>query len=122
MRGRKASRPRTGSAHVRRADVYWVKFPAPVGTRPAILVSRDEAYSVRTRVTVVPVTRTVRGIPVEVRLGPADGLPKAGVANADEIVTIPRDLLRSRIAMLSPSKMRELNAAIRFALALDRDA
>jgi mRNA interferase MazF len=105
---------------VRRGDVYWVRFPGPVGDRPAVLVSRDEAYAVRTRVTVVPLTRTVRGIPTEVRLGPSEGLPKAGVANADEVVTVPRALLRSRITTLSPAKVEELDDALRFALALDR--
>lgn len=102
-----------------RGDVYWVRFPAPAGTRPAVLVSREEAYSVRTRLTVVPVFRTVRGIPTEVRLGPADGLPKAGAANADDIVTIPRDLLDRRLATLTRAKLAELDDAIRFALGLD---
>jgi mRNA interferase MazF len=103
---------------MRRGDVYWIEFPAPVGLRPAVLVTRDEAYSVRTRCTVVPLTRTVRGIPTEVRLGPSDGMPKPGVANADELVTIPREILRDRITTLSAAKSRELDAAIRFALAL----
>ncbi|MBI2899672.1 MAG: type II toxin-antitoxin system PemK/MazF family toxin [Planctomycetes bacterium] len=103
---------------MRRGDLFWVRFPQPAGTRPAVLVSRDEAYSVRTRVTVVPVTRTVRGIPTEVRLGPADGLPKAGAANADEIVTVPRDLLDRRISGLTRAKLAELDEAIRFALGL----
>lgn len=105
---------------MRRGDVHWVRFPAPAGARPAVLVSRDEVYSIKARVTVVPVTRTIRGIPTEVRLGPADGLPKVGVANADEIVTIPRDLLRERIATLSRAKLVELDEALRFALALER--
>lgn len=103
---------------MRRGEIYWVRFPKPAGTRPAVLVSRDEAYAVRTRVTVVPVSRTVRGIPTEVRLGPADGLPKAGAANADEIVTIPRDLLDRRIAALARARLQELDEAIRFALGL----
>lgn len=103
---------------MRRGDVYWVRFPKPAGTRPAVLVSREEAYSVRTRVTVVPVSRTLRGIPTEVRLGPVDGLPKAGAANADEIVTIPRDLLERRISGLGRERLAELDDAIRFALGL----
>ena len=103
---------------MKRGELYWVRFPKPAGTRPAVLISREEAYSVRTRVTVVPVSRTVRGIPTEVRLGPADGLPKAGAANADELVTIPRDLLDRRIAALSRTKLAELEAAVRFALGL----
>jgi mRNA interferase MazF len=105
---------------MRRGDVYWVRFPSPAGTRPAVLVSRDEAYSIKTRLTVVPVTRTIRGIPTEVRLGPSDGLPRVGAANADEIVTIPRDLLADRITALRASKVQEIDAALRFSLALER--
>jgi len=104
---------------MRRGEIYWVDFPAPVGRRPAVLVSRDESYSVRSRCIVVPLTRTVRGIPTEVRVGPADGLSQAGVANADEIVTIPRTLLRERITALGISRCLELNRALDFALGLD---
>jgi mRNA interferase MazF len=103
---------------VRRGDIYWAQFPAPIGKRPVVLVSRDEAYAIKTRVTVVVVTRTVRGIPTEVRVGPAQGLPKVGVANADELVTVPRTTLRDRIATLSRSKIDEIDAALRFALGL----
>jgi mRNA interferase MazF len=104
---------------MRRGEVYWVDFPAPVGRRPAVLVSRNEAYAVRSRFSVVPLTRTVRAIPTEVRLGPSDGLPKDGVANADEIVTIPRQIVSRRVATLSPAKLAELDDAVRFALGLE---
>jgi mRNA interferase MazF len=106
---------------MRRGDVFWVRFPAPAGRRPAVLVSREEAYAIKTRFTVVPLTRTVRGIPTEVRVGPGDGVPKVSVANADEIVTIPKTLLEERVATLSQAKVREIDAALRFALALERE-
>lgn len=104
---------------MRRGEVFWVKFPSPVGRRPAVLISRDQAYAIKTRFTVVPVTRTVRGIPTEVRLGPSEGLPKVGVANADELVTIPSSMLRERIGVLTRTKVAELSEALRFALGLD---
>ena len=104
---------------MKRGEIYWVEFPTPVGRRPAVLVSRNESYSVRSRCIVVPLTRTIRGIPTEVRLGPADGLSKAGVANADDIVTIPRTLLQKRIAALTDTRIEELNRALSFALGLD---
>jgi mRNA interferase MazF len=103
---------------MRRGDVYWVEFPEPAGRRPAVLVSRDEAYSVRTRLIVVPLTRTVRGIPTEVRVGPSDGLSKAGVANADEVVTVPKALLGKRITTLTEERLTEVDEALRFALGL----
>ncbi len=104
---------------MRRGDVCWVAFPAPAGTRPAVLVSRNEAYAVRGRLTVVPLTQTVRGIPTELRLGLSDGLPKAGVANADEVVTVPKTLIGRRITSLQPERLEELDDALRFALGLD---
>lgn len=103
---------------MRRGDVYWAQFPEPVGKRPVVLVSREEAYAIKTRVTVVVVTRTVRGIPTEVRVGPSEGLPKVGVANADELVTVPMATLRDRISTLSRKKLDEIDAALRFSLGL----
>jgi len=104
---------------MRRGDVFWARFPMPVGRRPVVLVSRDEAYAIRTRITVVVVTRTVRGIPTEVRLGPAQGLPKACVANADELVTIPCSALAEHIGTLGRNKLDEINAALLFSLAIE---
>jgi len=68
--------------------VWWADLPAPLGKRPVVLLSRDEAYAVRNAATVAEITTTIRNIPVEVKLGPEDGLPKKCVANLDTIITI----------------------------------
>jgi mRNA interferase MazF len=104
---------------LKRGEVWWVNFPPPVGRRPAVLVSRDEAYAIRTRVTVVPVTRTARSLPTEVSVGRAEGLPKEGVANADDVTTISQKLLTSHAGALDASKIQALNRALLFALALN---
>jgi mRNA interferase MazF len=83
-----------------------------------LLLSRDAAYAVRNAVTVAFVTRTVRGIPVEVRIGPADGMPQDCVVNLDLINTIPKSALASRICDLPPARMSEVENAVRFALDL----
>ena len=83
-----------------------------------VLLSRDSAYRVRVAVTVAPVTRAIRNIPVEVALDESDGLPSRCVANLDDIATIPKTLIKRRIAVLSAEKMQEVEAAIRFALDL----
>jgi mRNA interferase MazF len=105
---------------VKRGEIWWAELPKPAGRRPVILLSPDEAYEVRRLVTVAPVTTRVRGIPVEVPLGPKDGLPRECVANLDTVTTIPKDALRERLAVLSRSKMTALDAALRFALGLQR--
>jgi mRNA interferase MazF len=101
---------------MKRGEIWWANLPAPGGRRPVLLLSRDAAYPVRTSLTVAPITRTVYGIPVEVALGPEDGLPHRCVVNLDGIVTIPRKLLDRSLATLSPAKMRLVDQAICFAL------
>lgn len=103
---------------MKRGEVWWADLPPPIGRRPVLLLSRDEAYAIRTAVTVAEVTTKVRGIPVEVPLGPEDGLPKRCVANLDTIVTIRKELLVERIALLRKGKIEQINDAIRFALAI----
>ena len=103
---------------MRRGEVWWAQLPRPIGRRPVVLLSRDAAYRIRTAVTVAPVTRTVRSIPVEVPLDRSDGLPAPCVVNLDDIVTIPKALLADRVSTLSPERMREVDEAVRFALDL----
>jgi len=103
---------------MRRGEVWWAKLPLPVGKRPVVLLSRNEAYAVRNAVTVAEVTSTIRGIPVEVELGPDDGLPKKCVVNLDTIVTIRKDLLIEKIAILRDEKIDQIDSAIKFALSV----
>ncbi|MFQ5794983.1 MAG: type II toxin-antitoxin system PemK/MazF family toxin [Candidatus Bipolaricaulia bacterium] len=103
---------------MKRGEVWWADIPPLVRRRPAVLVSRDEAYRVRALVTIAPVTTRIRGIKVEVELGPKDGLPRKCVANCDSLATIPKAWLQSRIAMLDVVKVQEINEAIKFALDL----
>jgi mRNA interferase MazF len=103
---------------LRKGEVWWARLKPPAGRRPVVLLSRNEAYAVRTAVTVAPVTTTVRGIAVEVSLGLEDGLPKPCAVNCDSLLTVPKSYLESRIARLSERKVEEIHKAIRFALDL----
>ena len=52
----------------------------PAGRRLACVLTRSPAIEVLHRVTVAPLTRTIRGIRSEVELGPDDGMPAARLA------------------------------------------
>jgi mRNA interferase MazF len=101
-----------------RGEVWWAKLLPPMGRRPVLLLSRNRAYAVRDSVTVALVTTTVHGIPVEVPLGPEEGLPKVCVVNLDSILTISKDMLVRPVASLPPHKMAEVDRALKFALGL----
>jgi len=104
---------------VRRGEIWWAELGKPAGRRPVVLLSRNEAYSVRSLVIVAPVTTRIRGISSEVLLGTADGMPQECVANLDTITTIPRECLRSRLTALNSRKIKEIEAAIHFALGME---
>ena len=103
---------------MRRGEIWLADLPAPFHRRPAILVSRDAAYAVRTSVTLVPLTTRRRGIAVEVPLEPGDGVPRTCVANADNVLTVPTSRLVRRVGPLTPEKLRAVEDALRFAQAL----
>ena len=104
---------------MRRGEIWWAQQPAPIGRRPVLLFSRDEAYNVRNAVTIAQITTTIRNIPVDVPLDKKDGLPQACVVNADTIATIRKSILTERVCALKAEKMEAVNRAIKFALALD---
>lgn len=103
---------------MRRGEIWWAELPSPVGRRPVLLLSRNEAYAIRSALTVAEVTTTIRGIPVEVVLDEKDGMPKRCTVNLDTIVTIRKESLKEKITTLRGEKMTQVNSAIKFALAI----
>jgi mRNA interferase MazF len=102
---------------VNRGDVY--DAPVPGGAHPAVVVTRDRAIPVLRNVCVVVVTSRIRGLPTEVPLGPAHGLARECVANADNVFTLPRRALGPRRGSLGPEELSMLDDALRIALGLD---
>lgn len=92
-------------------DVWWAEAP-DLGRRPMLVVTRDMAVAVLSRVLVAPVTRTVRGIPTEVALGPEEGLADDCVASFDNLQPIPRSSLVERAGSLTDSRRTEICRAL----------
>ena len=104
---------------MRRGEVWWAEQPEPIGKRPVLLLSRDEAYDVRNAVTIAQITTTIRNIPVEVQLNEKDGLPQKCVVNLDTITTVRKAIITKRISSLNTEKIEQIDKAIKFALALE---
>jgi len=104
---------------VKRGEVYWADLPFGHGRRPIIVVTRDAVIPVRSRVTVAPVTRTIRGIRAEVPVGSDEGLPADSAVNVDELLTVAiKAIDPDPVGALGPVKIRELEAAIHYAFDL----
>ena len=85
-----------------------------------LLLSRDQAYRILSRVTVAEVTTTIRRIPVEVPLGRDEGLTRPSVANLDNIHAVATKRLQSRIGQLSRQRAGEVERALGYALDIPR--
>ena len=97
-----------------RGEVWWVEHPA-AGRRPACVLTRQAAIPVLGSVLVAPATRTVRGIPTEVTLTRADGMPEDCALSFDNLATVPKSLLSTRITSVPDAMLAEVCDALRAA-------
>jgi mRNA interferase MazF len=87
--------------------------------RPVVVLTRELVRPHLARVTVAPITSTVRGLSTEIPVGPANGLDHACVVSCDNIVTVPKSALGAQIGYLLPTQEAALTAAIHAAFDLD---
>ncbi|MCL1801872.1 MAG: type II toxin-antitoxin system PemK/MazF family toxin [Promicromonosporaceae bacterium] len=81
-------------------------------TRPVVILTRELARPAMSKVTVAPITSTIKGLSSEVPVGPNNGLDHEGVISVDNVTTIPVSALGRTIGFLSELQERQLAAAI----------
>ena len=88
-------------------------------TRPVLVLTRGRVRPHLTRVTIAPITSTVRGLSTEVSVGTANGLDHACVVSCDNIVTVPVTVLGPQVGFLLDEQETALTQAIHAAFDLD---
>ncbi|HEV2689257.1 MAG TPA: type II toxin-antitoxin system PemK/MazF family toxin [Bryobacteraceae bacterium] len=96
------------------------RFAPPDKTRPVVVLTRENAISYLSTVTVAPITSTIRGIPSEVALGEEDGMKAPCAVNLHNAVTVSQQRMGRRVARLSSLRMSEICAALRFAIGCEQ--
>jgi mRNA interferase MazF len=106
---------------IERGDVLWVSFEPSFGgeikkTRPAIIVSNNAANTHLNRVQVVPITSSTD------RLFPGEAFVSLNgerrKAMADQLTTVSKQRLGSRVGVLGSEDIARVEAAIAVQLAL----
>ena len=97
-----------------RGEVWWVDDPA-AGSRPHLVLTRGVAVPLLHALIAVPATRTIRGLPTEVRLGADDGMPAECVLSLDSVTLVPKAYFRESICRLGQPRMAEVCRALALA-------
>jgi mRNA interferase MazF len=85
-----------------------------------VVLTRDVAIPRLRRALIGPCTTTIRGIPSEVRLDPAeDPIPRVSAVNLDSVESVSLGTLVERIGRLGDERMRQICDALRVAVACD---
>ena len=109
---------------MRRGEVYRTSAKvAERGDKPGfyVVVSRDFIATNDDVSTVVcaPVYGEVLGLGSEVVMAQEDGPPRSSAIRCDFLMLMFKNKLTHFVGTLSSAKVRELNAALRYALALE---
>ncbi|MDU0347303.1 type II toxin-antitoxin system PemK/MazF family toxin [Actinomyces sp. MRS3W] len=88
-------------------------------TRPVVVLTREATRAAMTKVTVAPITSTIKGLSSEVPVGPAQGLDHTSAISLDNILTIPTASLGRLIGYLNREQERALARAMVLAFDLD---
>lgn len=108
--------------HPRRGDVYWVSLDPAQGTeirktRPAVVLSNDACNRFGSRVVVVPLTSNVASLYPGEAIVSVEG--REARALGDQIRSLDRRRLRTRIARLAVEELRDVETAVRVTLGFD---
>ena len=81
------------------------------------VLTRDAAIEVLTAVACAPITRTIRGIRSELKIGTGEGLSETSVISCDNVITIPVEVLDAvPVGHLGLEGRIGLDRALRYAL------
>jgi mRNA interferase MazF len=86
--------------------------------RPVLILTRELVRPHLSRVTVGPITSSIRGLSTEVPVGRDNGLDHDSVVSCDNITTVPRATLGRHIGYFLPRQEAALAEAVQSAFDL----
>lgn len=104
---------------IERGDVRLYRFAPPDKQRPVVVLTRQSSIRHLSKVTVAPITSSLRGVPSEVVLDEEDGMKNRCAVNLHNAVTVAQRRVGKRVARLGSTRMSEIYQALGFALGCD---
>jgi mRNA interferase MazF len=108
------------AGRLERGEIRLFRFRARDKARPVLVLTRASAIGYLSRVTIAPVTSTIRGVPSEVVIGTDDGMKQPCAVNLHNVITVAKAGIGRRVARLGDRRMREVCRALAFSLGCDQ--
>ena len=108
---------------LRRGEIYWLDWSPgrgseQTGLRPALVIQSDAGNTNPRYPLTLVATVSTKGKPaipthVELPPSPANGLREVSYVKAEQIMTVAKERLQSRIGVLTASEMERVDAALK---------
>lgn len=109
------------AGRIERGEIRLYQFSAPDKARPVLVLTRGSAIGYLSRITVAPITSSIRGVPSEVMVGLDDGLKQPCAVNLHNVLTVSKNDIGRRVAQLGDARMHEVCRALAFSLGCSDD-
>jgi mRNA interferase MazF len=104
---------------VNRGDVWVINLGARIGSRPVVILNRQNVLEYLNKVTVAEITTKGKGYPTEIFIDQKANLSKPSFIQADNLHTVPKIRLEKYLGTLDPDIMREVSRKVVLALELE---
>jgi mRNA interferase MazF len=102
-----------------RGDVWLIDLGGRIGTRPVLILTRQNILKYLNKVIVAEITTQGKGYPTEIFINQKANLPKPSFVQAENLHTVPKNRLKKFLGALNPETMLEVSQKVVLALELE---
>lgn len=102
-----------------RGDVWMIDLGGQIGTRPVLILTRQNVIKYLNKLVVAEITTKGKGYPTEIFIDQKGNLPKPSFVQADNLHTVPKNKLKKYVGALDSHAMMAVSQKVVLALELE---
>ena len=102
-----------------RGDIWLIDLGGKIGSRPVVILTRQNVLDYLNKVTVAEITTQGKGYPTEIYINQKANLPKPSFIQTDNIHTVLKKGLEKYVGTLDQDTMMEVSRKVVLALELE---
>ncbi len=102
-----------------RGDVWLIDLGGRIGTRPVVILTRQNVLKFLNKVTVAEITTKGKGYPTEIFINQKANLPKPSFVQTENLNTVTKKKLEKFLGTLDQDTMTKVSQKVVLALELE---